>query len=289
MKKRIICIVTALLIMIPAGLSYAGNGLLSGFPTSTTVGDSVTYTISPSDEAVTEADISVSPSSGVELSVSGLSVTATFTEAGTYTFNAKAGDDSDSCSVTVSEAEDPAEEPSGDTSGDTSEDMSGDASDDSSGSTSDGTSKESSAETSSSESAATSEDQKDSRSAHTPKAGKGKAVITSSARAGVGSTGGSTSERKTTYQGSADNYLESLTVDGYTFTQAFHKTRNTYFITAEAGLSSLDVAAEPSDDSADVVITGADNFSEGRNKVMVSVTADNGDVRVYRIYVDVAQ
>ena len=285
MKKRIICIVVSLLIMIPAGLSYAGNGLLSGFPSSATVGDSVTYTISPSDEAVTDADITVSPGSGVDLSVSGLSFTATFSASGTYTFNAKAGDDSDSCSITVSEAEESTEEASDDPSEDTGGDTSGSASGDTSGSTSGDASDAALSEKSSDTPSDAPGNQKDNYSAQKPKAGTGKGVVISGSGGG---TGGSTSESKTTYQGSADNYLESLTVDGYKFTQAFHKTRNTYFTTVEAGVSALEVDAEPSDDSANVVITGADNLSEGRNKVMVSVTADNGDVRVYRIYVDIS-
>ena len=49
----------------------------------------------------------------------------------------------------------------------------------------------------------------------------------------------------------------------------------------------MDVTAEPSDSGAEVVVTGTDKLTTGRNKVMVSVTAENGDVRVYRIYVDV--
>lgn len=279
MKKRIICIVVSLLIMIPAGLSYAGNELLSGFPSSATVGDSVTYTISPSDELVTDAEITVSPSSGVDLTVSGLSFTATFNEAGTYTFHAKARDDSDSCSITVSEADDPSEE----TSDDPSEETSDDPSDDTGGNTSGNSSENTSSDVSG--------NQEDSKDAQKPKSGKGSGAVTGMKGSAYGSqsgTGGSTSDSKTTYQGSADNYLESLTIDGYKFTQAFHKTRNTYFTTVEAGVSALEVDAEPSDDSANVVITGADNLSEGRNKVMVSVTADNGDVRVYRIYVDIS-
>ena len=99
-------------------------------------------------------------------------------------------------------------------------------------------------------------------------------------------SGGSTSTASVTYAGSWNNYLESLSVEGHEFTQAFNKTRDTYFITIGKDETSLDITAEPDDDDADVVITGDTELSAGRSKVMISVTADNGDVRVYRIYVD---
>ena len=103
-----------------------------------------------------------------------------------------------------------------------------------------------------------------------------------------GSSAGGTSSgaASVTYAGSWNNYLESLTVDGHEFTQTFNKTRGTYFMTADKTETSLDVTAEPDDDDATVVVTGDSELESGRNKVMVSVTAENGDVRVYRIYVD---
>ena len=104
--------------------------------------------------------------------------------------------------------------------------------------------------------------------------------------AGAAGSGSSTAS-KTTYTGSEDNYLETLKVKGYKFTQKFNKTNDTYFMTLEAGVDSIDVTAEPTDSDAEVVITGTDELTTGRNKVMVSVTAENGDVLVYRIYVDV--
>ncbi len=118
-------------------------------------------------------------------------------------------------------------------------------------------------------------------------AGSGKASVSGGGSGGNAAGGSSSEEDKTTYTGSADNYLESLKVKGHEFSQTFHKTNDTYFVTADAETESVTVTAVPSDDDAEVVVTGAEDLSVGRNKVMVSVTAENGDVRVYRIYVDI--
>lgn len=89
-----------------------------------------------------------------------------------------------------------------------------------------------------------------------------------------------------TYAGSWDNYLDSLSVDGYEFTREFNKIRDTYFLRVPESVTSLDVSAVASDSSAVVAIAGNSELSEGRSKIMVNVTADDGSVRVYRIYVD---
>ncbi len=103
MKRRIIYIAVCLLVMIPAALSYAGGGLLSGFPGSAAAGDTITFSPALEDGESGSLEASVSPSQGANLSVSGDSIKVTFSEAGTYTISASAGDRSDSCSVTVSE------------------------------------------------------------------------------------------------------------------------------------------------------------------------------------------
>lgn len=106
------------------------------------------------------------------------------------------------------------------------------------------------------------------------------------AKASSGSSGtSSSSDSSTTYQGSADNYLKKLSVSGYDFTQKFNKTRDTYYVNVPESVTSLKVSATPSDSSADVKIAGNGNISEDMSKIMINVTADNGDVRTYRIYV----
>ena len=88
------------------------------------------------------------------------------------------------------------------------------------------------------------------------------------------------------YAGSWDNYLDELSVDDYEFTQKFNKTRDTYVLNVPLETTSLTVNATASDSSASVAVTGNTDLPEGQSKIMVSVTADDGSVRVYRIYVN---
>lgn len=88
-----------------------------------------------------------------------------------------------------------------------------------------------------------------------------------------------------TYNGSYDNYLTSLTIDGYNLTPEFTKTTDTYFITVANEVNSINARYIKSDDNAKVQIYGNDALKEGENKVLISVTAENGNVRTYRIYV----
>ena len=93
------------------------------------------------------------------------------------------------------------------------------------------------------------------------------------------------SEDTVTYNGDSNNYLSSLSVDGYELSPAFLKTSNTYFIEVENDISDITVNATAEDSTATVTVYGNTNLQEGKNKVLISVTADNGDVKTYRIYV----
>lgn len=88
-----------------------------------------------------------------------------------------------------------------------------------------------------------------------------------------------------TYKGSANNYLSALSVKGYDFTRDFNKTRDTYFVQVGEEVDSVTVIAETEDETADVVVTGQAELSVGQNKILVRVTAENDEVRIYRIYV----
>lgn len=99
-----------------------------------------------------------------------------------------------------------------------------------------------------------------------------------------GSIGGSTAS--VVYAGSWDNYLDSLSVEGFEFTRNFNKIRDTYFMTVPLDTTELTVNAKASDSSAIVAVTGNTDLPEGRSKIMINVTADDGSVRIYRIYVD---
>lgn len=100
----------------------------------------------------------------------------------------------------------------------------------------------------------------------------------------VESTKGSNAQTDTvTYNGSNNNYLTSLTIEDAQLTTDFNKEKSTYFATVE-NMEEITVTANVEDSSSKVAITGT-NLKNGENKVLISVTAENGDVRYYRIYV----
>ena len=90
---------------------------------------------------------------------------------------------------------------------------------------------------------------------------------------------------KVTYNGSDNNYLSELSVEGYTFNRTFSKENTTYFVTVENGIEKLNITAKVDDDESIVNIYGNENLKEGTNKILIAVTAENGNVRNYRIYV----
>lgn len=89
-----------------------------------------------------------------------------------------------------------------------------------------------------------------------------------------------------TYSGESNNYLSNLYVEGYTLNTAFSKTNTTYFIYVDSDITTLDIDAEAEDENASVTIYGNTDLQSGTNKILISVTAENGDVKTYRIYVE---
>ena len=88
-----------------------------------------------------------------------------------------------------------------------------------------------------------------------------------------------------TYNGSNNNYLKKLKVKGIDLNTHFNKENTTYFVNV-TNTSSLNITATTEDTSAKVVVTGNDDIKEGTNKILIAVTAENGDVRYYRIFVN---
>lgn len=88
-----------------------------------------------------------------------------------------------------------------------------------------------------------------------------------------------------TYQGSQNNYLESLSIEGVEFENSFKKTMADYFASVEEDVNDVTVKATAEDSSAIVTIYGNTDLHEGKNKILINVTADDGSVRTYRIYV----
>ena len=86
------------------------------------------------------------------------------------------------------------------------------------------------------------------------------------------------------YYYSANNYLKSLEVDGYEV--IFDKYTSEYKITVKNDVTSLDIKALAEDSTARVEITGNENFEEGENVVVVTITAENGTTREYKLIVN---
>ena len=90
---------------------------------------------------------------------------------------------------------------------------------------------------------------------------------------------------KVTYNGSDNNYLNSLSIKGYKLNKSFSKERTTYFVTVSNDTTKVKINYKKSSSKSNVIITGNTNLKVGINKVLVTVNAENGSSRVYRIYV----
>lgn len=88
-----------------------------------------------------------------------------------------------------------------------------------------------------------------------------------------------------TYKGESNNYLSTLEIINFNINPQFSKTNTTYFIEVGSDVSKIDINAQAEDANATINIYGNDDLQDGVNKVLISVTAENGEVKVYRIYV----
>ncbi len=88
-----------------------------------------------------------------------------------------------------------------------------------------------------------------------------------------------------TKNGSPNNTLASLTVEGQTITPSFGKFVSEYSMIVDYSVSSINVAAVLADSTAKITGNGTNALEVGDNKINVVVTAQNGDVRTYTINV----
>lgn len=95
----------------------------------------------------------------------------------------------------------------------------------------------------------------------------------------------SKSNVSTKYKGSSNNYLSNISVKGYNLNKPFIKERLTYFVTVPNNVKSLNISTTKENSNASVNISGNSNFSVGVNKVLITVTAEDGRIKNYRIYV----
>ena len=92
-------------------------------------------------------------------------------------------------------------------------------------------------------------------------------------------------EETSIYNGSNNNYLSNIIVNDYSLNKEFKKDNSNYFVTVGNDVNSLNITTEKEEVSSTVSIYGNENLSVGKNKILICVTAENGNVRIYRIYV----
>lgn len=90
---------------------------------------------------------------------------------------------------------------------------------------------------------------------------------------------------KPTMDGSPNNKLSGLGVDGFTLTPTFSRDTESYDLIVDPSVESVSVVAAAIDSKASVSGTGTVNLQSGINEITVAVKAENGSVRNYVLHV----
>lgn len=85
------------------------------------------------------------------------------------------------------------------------------------------------------------------------------------------------------YYYSSNNYLKTLEAKGYEI--KFDRDTLEYELSVNNDVKSLDITAIAEDSRSRVEITGNENFKTGKNTVVITVKAENGDVKEYKLIV----
>lgn len=88
-----------------------------------------------------------------------------------------------------------------------------------------------------------------------------------------------------TLDGSPNNKLSGLGVDGFALTPSFNRDTQSYDLIVDPSVSSVTISASAIDSKASVSGTGTVNLQSGNNDITVAVKAENGQVRDYVIHV----
>lgn len=84
---------------------------------------------------------------------------------------------------------------------------------------------------------------------------------------------------------SSNNYLENIIINNGELVPGFDKNNNNYTVNVPNDVTTLDIKAFGEDGKSNVVISGHENLKDGMNVVTVTVTAEDGSVRIYTINV----
>lgn len=86
---------------------------------------------------------------------------------------------------------------------------------------------------------------------------------------------------------SKDNTLKSLSVDGYDLSPSFSKDETNYKVEVPADTTKININVSKNDSKASVNGDGEHEVSEGENKFVITVTAENGSTKEYTVIVSV--
>jgi len=90
-------------------------------------------------------------------------------------------------------------------------------------------------------------------------------------------------EQETKKNKSSDNYLKDLSVKGYKILPSFNKENTNYELGIEIEDDYIEIKTETEDEKATVTGNGKVILNSGENNLKVSVTAENGEERLYFI------
>lgn len=92
-------------------------------------------------------------------------------------------------------------------------------------------------------------------------------------------------ETKPEEEKSNNNSLKSLTIENQDLQPAFSKDVTSYTLEVINDVTSLQIKAEAEDEKASVSVKGNEDLKIGENVVTISVSAENGDIKIYEIKV----
>lgn len=101
------------------------------------------------------------------------------------------------------------------------------------------------------------------------------------------SSGGSTNQ--TTYTKSSDATLKALKLDMEGLSPSFSRYTYTYTLSVGSDVNSIKVTASPNHSKARYSVSGNTNLKNGDNTVYITVTAESGATRTYKIIVTKAE
>ena len=84
---------------------------------------------------------------------------------------------------------------------------------------------------------------------------------------------------------SSNNYLKSLNIEGYNLEPEFKRENDTYtiYIKNREDVTNLNITAEADDESAKIDGIGTVQITPEQNSININVTAENGNLKIYKI------